>query len=113
MRKNNLVMGVTDFLILYFLEEKDCYVYEIAKGIKESSRGLLDISQQTIYSAMYKLQTEKMVSKYDTIVGKRRRRIYYHLEESGRKYLQELKQNYTVLINAMDYILNSRETGGH
>lgn len=78
-------MGVTDFLILFFLETEDCYAYEITKKITERSHGLMVLSQQTVYSATYKLERERMISEYSRIVGAKRARTYYHLEEAVRE----------------------------
>ena len=35
-----------------------------------------------------------MISDHSEKVGKRRVRVYYHLEEQGRKYLEDLKHEY-------------------
>ncbi len=55
---NLLLNGITDLLILHLLKQKDCYGYEIAQTISELSDGLLNISLNTIYTAIYKMEKE-------------------------------------------------------
>ena len=82
-------------------------MYEITKTIEKSSNGLLSISQNTIYTATYKLQNEGKISEYSKLVGKRRTRVYYHIEESGLSYLEELQQNYRQMTGGVQAILDA------
>lgn len=94
MNKNHFINGFTDLLILSLLDYKDCYMYEIVKSIFEFSEGLLNISQNTIYTAAYKLEKDGCITEYSQLVGRKRTRVYYHLEPKGREYLQELRTSY-------------------
>ena len=85
--KNYFINGVTELLILSLLKERDMYVYEIVKAVENHSGGLLAISQNTLYTSTYKLIGEEMLSEYTKLVGKRRTRVYYHLEKKGEEYL--------------------------
>ena len=68
--KNTLLTGITDFLVLSILKIKgDCYAYEISKYITSESNKLLSISPNTIYTVMYKLENEHMISEYSVLVG--------------------------------------------
>ena len=60
--KNYLMSGITELLILAILNEHDSYVYEIGKTINTKSNNLLSISQNTIYTATYKLVKEQKIS---------------------------------------------------
>lgn len=92
--RNYFINGITELLLLSLLENKDRYVYEIVKSINEFSGGLLDISQNTIYASTYKLENEGYISEYSVRVGKRRTRVYYHLEPKGAEFLLEVKEQY-------------------
>lgn len=105
--RNYFINGITEFLILSILSSHNSYVYEITKTIEKNSNGLLSISQNTIYTATYKLQSEGKISEYSKLVGKRRTRIYYHIEEEGLAYLEELKQNYYQTICAVQTVIDS------
>lgn len=69
--KNIFINGIAELLVLTLLEQKDCYVYEIVKQINDLSNGLLSISQNTIYTATYKLEGDGKISEYSKLVGKK------------------------------------------
>ena len=103
--KNYFISGITDMLVLYFLNQKDCYVYEITKAVSELSEGSLNLNQNTIYTATYKLEKEGMISEYTKLVGRKRTRVYYHLETLGKEYLEELLTSYRLTSASIDKIL--------
>lgn len=106
--KNSLITGITDLLVLAILNEKgDSYVYEITKYITNCSNESLSISHNTIYTVMYKLEEENMISEYSKLVGKKRTRVYYHIEPAGKTYLDELVENYNQMICGVELIFNS------
>ena len=106
--KNSLITGITDLLVLAILSEKgDSYVYEITKYITNCSKESLTISHNTIYTVMYKLEEEKMISEYSKLVGKKRTRVYYHIEPLGKEYLAELKNNFQQMIHGVESIFES------
>ena len=105
--RNYFINGITELLILSILQRSDSYVYEIFKTIQENSGGLLDISQNTIYTATYKLEAENKISEYSKLVGRKRTRVYYHIEEPGLKALEELTANYFNTTSGVQNIINS------
>lgn len=111
--KNYFINGITELLILSILNCHDSYVYEIVKSIENFSEGLLTISQNTIYTATYKLENEGKITEYSKQVGKKRTRIYYRIEQSGREFLKEISQNYKNTTDGIQKIMNvlSQEQG--
>ncbi|MDY2589755.1 MAG: PadR family transcriptional regulator [Agathobacter sp.] len=111
--KNSLITGITDLLVLSILKEKgDSYVYEINNYIANSSNKLLPISHNTIYTVMYKLEEAKMISEYSKLVGKKRTRVYYHIEPAGEAYLNDLNNTYNNMITGVSYIFDSLKKEG-
>ena len=105
--KNNLITGITELLVLKILEQQDSYVYEIKKMINNHSEQLLSISLNTIYTVTYKLEKENLISEYSKRVGKKRTRVYYHLEETGKEHLAKVMTNYNYMIDGVNRIINS------
>lgn len=115
MTKNPFISGITDLLILSILKHHDSYMYEMIKMITEYSGGLLVISQNTIYTAAYKLQNEGKISEYTKLVGKKRTRVYYRLEPKGEACLAELSecyQNTTKGVSTIFTALKEEEKSG-
>ena len=92
--KNIFITGNTDLLILSILKKTDAYAYDIVKQISALSDGMLNLSNNTVYTAIYKLENNGYISEYSRQVGRKRTRVYYHLEEKGVVYLDELFKNY-------------------
>lgn len=109
--KNYFINGVTELLILSLLKERDMYVYEIVKGVEKYSGGMLAISQNTLYTSTYKLIGEGMLSEYTRLAGKRRTRVYYHIEQKGEEYLTQLQENYQRNITGVQNIMTAVEDG--
>lgn len=105
--KNNFFSGITELLILAIINDHDSYAYEIVKHIKEYSDNYLSISQNTIYAVIYKLENEGKISHYSKLVGKRRTRVYYHIEEIGKMYYQEVLNNFRNAYNGVENILSA------
>ncbi len=105
--KNSLITGITELLVLAILSRQDSYVYEIQKTISNNSGDLLSISLNTIYTATYKLEGEKMISEYSKLVGKKRTRVYYHLEPHGKEHLQKISEDYVKMTEGVKRVLDS------
>ena len=93
--RNNLLTGITELLVLSILNKMDSYIYEIVKLIANDSDNRLTLSSNTVYASAYKLEQAQMISEYSKLVGKKRTRIYYHIEPKGREHLKELQTSYT------------------
>ena len=107
LEKNNSFSGVTELLTLAILREQDSYVYEITKMIQELSNNLLSISQNTVYAVNYKLEKEGKISFYSKLVGKRRTRIYYHIEETGSEYYEQLLETFRTAFSGVEIVIDT------
>lgn len=103
--KISFINGITEYIILSVLEKHDSYVYEIVKMISDYSGGKLSISQNTIYTATYKLENEGKISEYSKLVGRKRTRVYYKIEPEGLEYLKELSETYEAVTSGVHSIL--------
>lgn len=111
--KNYFLNGVAELLILSILKKNDTYIYDIKKIISEVSNDMLPMSQNTIYAAAYKLENENKITEYPKLVGRKRTRIYYHIEDAGLEYLDKLTSDYQMVTtnvgNILNYLANDKE----
>ena len=77
--------GLISLLILALLDQEDMYGYQIVQEITERSGGAIVTEEGSLYPVLYKLQDQGMLSGEKVLVGKRMTRVYYHLEEPGRR----------------------------
>lgn len=105
--RSNFKMGTVEMLVLLLLDKKDLYGYEISIMIKELSEELLVISESSLYPVLYKLLDKKYISDREVRIGKRRLRVYYHIEPSGKQRLLDLIEDYRTTSMGIEKILNS------
>ena len=111
--RNYFLNGVAELLILSILKKRDTYIDDIKKTISDITNDVLPMSQNTIYAAAYKLENENKITEYSKLVGRKRTRIYYHIEESGLEYLEKLTSDYqmvtTNVCKILDFLSTDRE----
>ena len=107
--KNYFLNGVAELLILSILVKNDTYIYGIKKVVAEVSEDKLPMSQNTIYAAAYKLEDEGKITEYSKKVGRKRTRVYYHIEPSGVEYLEKLRKEYGLVTDSVNKIFNYLE----
>lgn len=103
---DNIKRGSIELLILTLLASKDMYGYELVQEIKNQSHQLYTMQESSLYPSLYRLMDKGLISDQQIKVGKRRVRVYYHLEEDGRRYLAEIRKEYLSLCRGILYLLN-------
>ena len=58
-----------------------------------------------MYPILYRLEEAGFISQYEKLVGKRRTRVYYHLEDAGKAQLESLLNDYNEVRTGIDMIL--------
>ena len=96
--------GTLPTLILEVLANEPSHGYRIAQKIKQSSDGLLDFKEGTLYPALHKLENEGSVESYEGLENGRSRR-YYRITSSGRKALKDDRAEWQQLSRAVSTIL--------
>ena len=103
--QNSFQRGGMSLLILSLLEREDMYGYQIVQTISESSSGRIVTQEGSLYPVLYKLQEQGMISDKKELEGKRKPRVYYHLEEAGRTLLQILIEEYEAVTQGVFQII--------
>jgi PadR family transcriptional regulator PadR len=102
-------MGTVEMLVLFLLDKKDLYGYEIVTLIRNISKGGLVIAESTLYPTLYKLMEKNYITDREEKVGKRRIRVYYHIEESGRSRLSDLLEDYRSTTIGIERVLSCND----
>lgn len=69
-------------------------------------KGLIDIKEGSLYGPLYRLIGKNYISENKILVGKRRTRVYYHLEPLGVEYLDTIIDVYSKIIEGVNLIMN-------
>lgn len=90
--------GSIEMLTLLMLQEKDIYGYQLIQMLSDRSGGKLTVQEGSLYPLLYRMVDSGFISGRDvtveTLHGRKRNRVLYHLEPSGRQRLTELKAEY-------------------
>lgn len=87
--------------ILFELNERDKYGFELTKDIETKSNGKIVIKQPTLYTVLKKLEKSRFISSYwqDSEIGGKRH--YYKITENGKMQLATLP-SYDFLLNNLE-----------
>lgn len=100
-----LLKGSTSTLILSLLDKTPMYGYQIIKEISLKSKGIFELKEGTIYPILHSLEKEEIIESYWYKSNEGRKRKYYKITETGKKYLQSKKEEWKVFKNSVDSII--------
>lgn len=93
--------GSIEMLTLLMLQEKDIYGYQLIQMLSDRSGGKLTVQEGSLYPLLYRMVDSGYISGRDVTVetqhGRKRNRVLYHLEPSGRERLRELKSEFDLV----------------
>lgn len=97
--------GTVELLILTLLQEQDMYGYQLSQELADRSKGLYTLQDSTMYPILYRLVEKKLISDRHEKVGKRRTRVYYHIEPAGKEYLSLIREEYfTICLGVLNIL---------
>ncbi len=108
MGKNaDLLPGTLDMLILKAVSLKPLHGYGVLLRINQISGNALDITQGSLYPALYRLEHQGLiVSEWGESDNKRRAK-YYTVSTAGRRRLREETAGWNRLASAIASALNA------
>ena len=112
-QKSQLISGMKkatiEMILLRLLLEGDMYGYQLTQEFKKRSAGIYTILEGSMYPILYRLTEQNYIFSYERKVGKRQIRIYYHLNEEGKVYLEKLVSSYHEFSNVIEFLLSAKE----
>ena len=107
----NFRRGLLPLVILSLLDAEDMYGYQLVQEAERRSGGAIVTQEGSLYPVLYKLLDGGFISDRRVLVGKRMTRVYYHLEDSGKAYLEALVREYRAMGQGMVRLME--QSGGH
>ncbi|WP_245602261.1 PadR family transcriptional regulator [Peribacillus kribbensis] len=101
MRKTELIKGVSEMILLSFLDIRDMYGYELMETGNRVSDGYFQLKEGSVYPALKRLHEKGFVDLYwkDSKEGPQRK--YYTLTEEGRRELNQQKKEWSMFQGAL------------
>lgn len=104
---NDVLRGTLDLLILKTLALEPMHGWGISQRIGQSSRGVLDVNQGSLYPALQRLELKGWIDSEWRTSAHNRRAKYYRLTASGRRALGTETESWRRYVSAVDWILES------
>ena len=101
----NVRSGLVELLILHLLCERDMYGYEIKKKLAERTNNAFDMKQASLYGPLYRMTSRGLISSHKEMAGEKRFRMYYHIEDEGKKYLEYGKEQINYVFSGIMNLL--------
>src|SRR5436190_10446496 len=105
-KRDVLLRGTLDMLILRTLQWRPMHGHDIAKHIQRTTEDVLQVEHGSLYPALHRLERKGWVSsKWELAKGRNREFKYYRLTPAGRKQLVAEESRWRKLTGAVARIM--------
>lgn len=102
-----LFRGTLDVLILKALFWGPQHGYAITSFIRTHSDGVLLVEEGTLYPALWRLESKKLLAAEWGLSDNNRKAKFYHLTTAGKKQLTEERATWEAYATAVSRVLNA------
>jgi DNA-binding PadR family transcriptional regulator len=100
----DLLRGHLDGLLLAVLADAPGHGYELSRRLTDRSGGALGVPEGSLYPALHRLERGALVASAWS-AGEGRRRRVYRLTASGRRAVEQSRQEWRAFSTAVDRVL--------
>jgi PadR family transcriptional regulator PadR len=108
--KGELLQGTLDMLVLKALQLEPMHGWGITERIGQWSQQVLQVSQGSLYPALYRLQRQGWISSSWRTTENNRRARYYALTAAGRRQLAAEQESWDRLSEAVNLVMGMSTT---
>jgi len=103
----DVLRGTLDLLVLKTLTLEPMHGWGISQRIQESSRGVLDVNQGSLYPALQRLELRGLIDSDWKTTENNRRAKYYRLTAAGRRAVGSETESWRRYVLAVDHVLGA------
>ena len=104
-----LLQGTLDLLVLKALVFGAQHGYGVARFVRETTNGRLDVEEGALYTALHRLERRGWVESEWGVSENNRRAKYYALTADGRRGLRQQTRTWTDYAEAVFMVLRAEE----
>lgn len=105
--RRELARGTIELAVLSVLSVRRRYGYELLKVLRHTSEGVLEVKEGTLYPLLHRLEDSGHILATWEAEGRSRPRKYYVITPDGRTYLAMLRAEWSGLVDAMRWLLDT------
>lgn len=102
-----LLQGTLDVLVLKALLFGPAHGYAVARWIRDTTDGALDIEEGALYTALHRMEKRRWLEAEWGLSENNRRARYYALTEAGRQQLAAGARGWTEYADAVFKVLRA------
>jgi transcriptional regulator len=102
----DVLRGTLDLLILKTLTLEPMHGWGISARIQQTSRGVLDVNQGSLYPALQRLEQRGWIESDWRQTENNRRAKYYQLTTAGKRAVGDETANWRQYVQAVELILD-------
>ena len=107
--RREILKGHLTTIILAALKDDECHAYRLNQRILDTSLGVFNLAEGTLYPTLHKLEKANLVdSRWQERDRKPNIKVYY-LTDKGEKELEERRREWSYLQRAMRLLLEPPE----
>jgi len=99
-----LLKGNTDHLLLSLIGQEPMYGYRLIKEIGKRSEGYFEFKEGTLYTALHRLERERLIESNWKRISNGQERRYYYLTKKGRRVLNEKRSEWRGFSTAVNLV---------
>ena len=103
----DVLRGTLDLLILRTLSLEPMHGWGISQRIQQTSRGVLEVNQGSLYPALQRLELRDLITSEWKASDNNRRARYYRLTPKGARALVAETEGWRRYVAAIDLVLRS------
>lgn len=103
--RSDLLQGTLELLVLKTLSLEAMHGWGMAQRIQQMSRGILDVSQGSLYPALKRMQRKGWIRSEWRVTEHNRRARYYMLTARGRRQLTSERASWERSSAAVNWVL--------
>jgi transcriptional regulator len=105
--QTDALRGSLDLLVLKTLSLAPMHGWGIGQRIQQTSKGVLDVNQGSLYPALQRLEKNGLVTSDWGVTDNNRRARYYRITTAGRRALGDELENWKRFAAGLEAVLRS------
>jgi transcriptional regulator len=106
-RKNDLLQGTLDMLVLRILSRGELHGWGITQKLEQLSKSALQVDEGSLYPSLYRMEEKGWLKGEWRVTENNRRAKFYALTPSGRKQLESEIEGWDRAISIVAKVMNS------
>ena len=106
-QQTEALRGSLDLLVLKTLSLETAHGWGISQRIQQSSKGILDVNQGSLYPALQRLEKDGLITSDWGTTDNNRRARYYRITAAGRRALGDELESWKRFSAGLDAVLRS------